>query len=659
MHVNDVRKLFGGQVFDSPVFGADAALGSDEQREKNAKRLMRDVFAYASEREMDVYFAIDVDTDSANPQELIISLPKSARFAVNGDKFWLADPDSSEGYAFYKAQVAELVRVYPQITWLTAWFRMSGTPWVNLKFEEMPVVWQDEYKALVAKIPESKKLWQSHNMFAIGKILKAFERALKELGRDDVKVAAGSWDFGSMPTANVFFPPSIKLIALDFSILFNQSALVSAEKRRKLAEIGAVRPLIPVIWAHHDDGNYIGRPYRPFEQFHTKLAESKTSGFGIIHWTTRPLDLFFSSHATQVWQSTKNQTLRDTCHEIAGKLFGPSAQKNMSEYLVRWMTNAPKFGRETSSYFIDHTLTDIDKVIADCNERLKLLSSVNQDDLGREQRDHLNYYKGMEEFIAGFYRAQEQLQKAEALLAAGDIAGARSIMSECRPEKVVEIYAKVCSIGSITRGLVVSMNTRWLPHYQRMRQMLGMETVRYNFGATSHDKLAQNPGKFTFHFDAKHQIWQTLGTEETGAMVFSLTENANIMRSSGLPSEYEEICRSGIESDKPITIVLSQIMKGLQNAKKVVAKGKLLNGDYRLRLIMIDPDSTAAGQRVFKILPVNDANIDIYKETGGANRIFELIYPVTIGNSGEISITLTPVHGKATLSGIVIEPITK
>ena len=41
-----------------------------------------------------------------------------------------------------------------------------------------------------------------------------------------------------------------------------------------------------------------------------------------------------------------------------------------------------------------------------------------------------------------------------------------------------------------------------------MRQMLGMEPVRYNFGPTSHDPLAQYPGTFTYFFDAKHQVWQ-------------------------------------------------------------------------------------------------------------------------------------------------------
>ena len=33
---------------------------------------------------MGVYFAVDVDTPSANPQELVTLLPESARFAITG-----------------------------------------------------------------------------------------------------------------------------------------------------------------------------------------------------------------------------------------------------------------------------------------------------------------------------------------------------------------------------------------------------------------------------------------------------------------------------------------------------------------------------------------------------------------------------------------------
>ena len=71
-HVNDVTRLWGGDVFDAPVFGSVAAIeGTDAERTDAAQQLMSDAFAYAERRGVDVYFAVDVDTTSANPQQLI------------------------------------------------------------------------------------------------------------------------------------------------------------------------------------------------------------------------------------------------------------------------------------------------------------------------------------------------------------------------------------------------------------------------------------------------------------------------------------------------------------------------------------------------------------------------------------------------------------
>ncbi len=71
-----MRRLWGGSVFENPVFGSEAAKVSDADRVDAARGLMHDVFAHAEERDMDVYFAVDVDTNSANPQNVIKTLPR-------------------------------------------------------------------------------------------------------------------------------------------------------------------------------------------------------------------------------------------------------------------------------------------------------------------------------------------------------------------------------------------------------------------------------------------------------------------------------------------------------------------------------------------------------------------------------------------------------
>ena len=169
------------------------------------------------------------------------------------------------------------------------------------------------------------------------------------------------------------------------------------------------------------------------------------------------------------------------------------------------------------------------------------------------------------------------------MLKAGDLAGARAALAKCQPEEVIRQYARFSSLGGITRGeqgMVVALNVHWLVHYVQQRQALGLEPVRYKFAPTSHEPLAQTPGLFTYHFDAGHHLWQTLGTKETGARTFVLPPETKVTLGEGQPEMYAEICRAGIESDKPIQLTLRPIM----------GKGALSKGDYRLRLLMLDPD---------------------------------------------------------------------
>ena len=664
MHVNDVRRLFGGEVFNAPVFGADAAQGPEEQRAGAAQKLMQGVFACAGDRAMDVFFADDVDTGSANPQELILTLPENARFAtrtkaggmtgVKGEgqtQFWLANPDTPEGYRYYKAQVAALLKAYPQITSLVVWFRQGGTPWMEVKVAEMPPAWQREYEAEIVRTPDAAGLWHAPQMFAIGKIVRAFDRALKECGGDRALVAAGTWDFKFLAPCHRFFPAGVKLIGLDYNALHGHPQLGDDESRRVIRDVAAHRPVVPVIWAHHDDGNYLGRSYTPFAQFGTKLADAQANGFGIIHWTTRPLDLYFKSHVEQVWAATKDRPLRATCDDMAARSFGAGAQAVMGGYLERWVSDAPIFSRETSDLFIDRPLTNITEVVTGCRERLKMIESVDPTKLAPPQRDRLNYFKGLEEFIGAFFETHGRFQDAQTALKKRDLAAAHAAMAECRPEPVIEQYAKFSSLGGMTRGehgTVVSLNTRWLPHIVRLRQQLGLDAVRYNFGPTSHDPLAQAPGRFTFRFDAEHRLWQTLGAQETGAEAFALPAEANVAN---------EICRSGIESDKPIALSLAPILAGKKDSATIPA------GDYRVRLLMLDPVSTSAGQRVFSVATsvaggqaTAAARVDIFAETAGRGRALERVFDVKLPAAGRVTVTLTPVTGKALICGAALEP---
>jgi len=341
---------------------------------------------------------------------------------------------------------------------------------------------------------------------------------------------------------------------------------------------------------------------------------------------------------------------------MAERFFGAGA------YLRDWVTESPKIGRETSDRFIDRKLGDLDAVRAGYERRMKLLGEVNVSSLGQDQKNRLNYFKGLEQFILDVYVTEDAFQRSRRLYDAGDIAGARRTIAQCRPESVIARYAEFSSLGGITRGeqgLVASMNLRWLTHYVRQRQILGIEPVRCNFAPTSHDPLAQSMGTFTFHFGPEKQVWECFGTKETGAAVFAVPENISITRDADVPAAYEEICRNGIESDKPVTIRLQPMMA--KGGRGSVNPGRLPAGKYRLELLMLDPDSTKPDQRVSNVtvrerdtILTTDV-IDIFKQTGRTNSILVRTYRIQLKEPGAVDVTIEPARGDVLLCGAVLE----
>ena len=672
MHVNDVRRIYGGEVFDESAFGAAAALVPDEQRVAAAQSLMHDVFADAARRNMGVYFALDMDTPSANPQELVKMLPESARFEVkvvfpswiggnsnSSEHFWLPNPDTAEGYAFFRAQVEGLMKVYPQITKLVVWFR-PNTPWMELNATNLPAEWQKEFAAEILRTPEVGQYWHAPGLFAMSKIIHAFDQALKDCGATHTQLAAGTWGFEFLPAADRFFPAGMPLIGLDNDSIHGKAKVMEGDlaSRTSLREIGVHRPVIPISWAQHDDGHYIGRPYLPPSEFASKLQDAKAVGFGIIHWTTRPLDLYFTSLANQVWKNSKDQPLRETCREFAERCYGAENREVMGEYLESWIANAPQFGRETSDWFLDHKLTNITEVVAGCRDRLALIDQAQTSGLLPEQQQHLDYQRGQEEFIVAFYKAQGCFQDSQDLLNKGDVGGSRKIMAQCHPEAVIELFARISSISGISRGeqgLIASLNTRWLSHIVSHRQALGLEPVRINFAPTSHDVLAQSRGTYTFHFGTDYDLWETWGEKETGAAAISFTPSPPAVKDESISMAWREVCHSGIEITKPLTLALGPIMAGDNRGRE-----KLLPaGDYRLHLLLRDPDSTTIGQRVFEVEVANLSpdRVDVFSRAGGIGRVVELTYPVTLRSEGAVTFTLTPLKGNAILCGAVLESV--
>lgn len=78
-HVNDVRHMHGGILFDEPVFGSEAAKVPDGELVEAKQTMMRQAFEYARQRGVKVNFSLDFDVSSTNPPEMIMSLDPADR----------------------------------------------------------------------------------------------------------------------------------------------------------------------------------------------------------------------------------------------------------------------------------------------------------------------------------------------------------------------------------------------------------------------------------------------------------------------------------------------------------------------------------------------------------------------------------------------------
>jgi len=551
-HVNDVRLLTGGEIFKESVFGSTAAKVPDNQREIAVQQLMKSVFKHAEDMSMKIIFSLDVDTWSSNPQNIIKTLPLSSRIKLGDQE--IVNPDTPEGYDYYKAQLNTLLKLYPQINEVTLWKRNNPTLWNDIKVEQFPDAWAKEWTSLIKDHPElvTDNKYGASN-FALSKIVKAFQKAVKELNKSDISISYGSWNWGYMPTADIVMPKDITFIPLDYSINFD-----TKDVEEQLAKTGANRKIVPIIWAHHDDHRFIGRPYAPYPNLNKLLTKRKVAGFGIIHWTTRPLDIYFKSLANQVWHSSEDEQLSKTLTTFCEKVFG-STQQPLVDYMTQWSLKGPMFGRETSDHFVDiGTQKDGDahespEAILDKTAlRLITLSKVNQKILSTEGKKAYNYFYQMEQFYRSFFKNQQLFNQAYSMLNRKHVDSARFILKNATPEETIRMYIKASSNMEMTKGekaIVFSMGTRWLPDYFDLYQRAKTSAILIKFGTTKHDPLAQWAGTSTFFIDSSRKMWTCFGKKELEG-----SDKGNKM--SDLSSSNESESVSWIKFSNQLTVPL-------------------------------------------------------------------------------------------------------
>ena len=560
------------------------------------------------------------------------------------------------------------MKAYPDIDGLILWFRIQRTVVMGVQLDELPPAWRKEYEAAVHEKPDLAKYWRSVGLFVISKIVRAYQRALGELGNKEVEVAIGTWGFDLLPAADHFMPAGVRFFPLDLGVLGGKSWFDVPEKQARIARYAADRNVVPIAWAQHDDGEYVGPPYVPYKIFYDRLKQMSCarSGFGIIHWTTRPLDIYFKNLARQTWQSTRNESIEKTCRQMSIDMFGPAVVDEMTEYLLDWLQNQRRIGRDTTDFFIDHELSGVELVREGFKRRMQMLDAINQHKLSTQSRKSLGYFKWMEKFILALHENDLCYNRTRSLLQAGDYSGARKTFLKADPEGALRCYATAAALPGVTRGeqgLVVSLNTRWLAHYTRLAQELGMKSIRYNFASTSHDPLAQVRGVFTYHLDPQRRSWFVLGHEETGQQAYGdLAGRIGTPFPKGAPSQWG-ICQSGIESDTAFSFEMRPIMLRDNRDKFYKKPPVIAPGDYRLVLWFGGPGDLKTGARQFDVIvKVSDASeamirrIDLSKTTAKAFNMGQETFAIKLRQPGYVSVTLKPIKGKARICGAELHP---
>lgn len=660
-HVNDVRRMIGGEIFQDSIWGAEISKVPEAEVKTETVKLMKEVFENADQHAMEVYFAFDFTTPSANPHELTDRLPQESKLLTTSNMVF-ANPDTEEGYIYYKSQIRWLLENYPQIDVIAPWVRMgevtvSGNA---LSLKKMPQSWRKEYTQLMVSKPDSLDHPFSEGVFFLSKILKAYDKALRELGREDIKLALGTWNWDSFVLFDHFIDPEVMFIPIDWSINFD-----FPETGPKLQSIDAQRTILPVIWPHHDDYAYIGSPQVPYDKFQERLNSYGAEGFGIIHWTTRPLDLYFSSISKQVWEKTENYDHRRATEKMSLVQFG--VQDPMLErYLELWLREGPKFGRETYDYFYDNLSPDwlpdhykFDKweechqELSRAQKRLDIIKNFDASTLSDPGKEWFEYYKGMEEFFILFFESQTALIEAQEAYFAGEEQEAIQITRNFKEKEAIRKYADFIQRGGLNKGeeaILISLNLRWLPDFQNMRQLLGLSPWVINFQATSQEALAQIPGNFTFHFfEDSFEAALSMG-EEAGSWTAVNCRPAD--------STFEnELFYSYIESDSLMQIELSPFREILSPFSTPEKRQAFPSGDYLVKCYF--PQTETEESCSFKLdIPgmigpdKNEILIDMAVHIPPQQREFTIHI-----SGGSIKIMLEPLLGKAKISGVEIQRI--
>ena len=463
---------------------------------------------------------------------------------------------------------------------------------------------------------------------------------------EQVDLGVGTWRFDDLPSWSLFMPEDLQFLPLDGEQLVGKQEFIASLKKAE-----ENYRLIPIIWAHDDVDRYAGRCFAPAKNFSTIMNRSNSKGFGIIHWIKRPLDLYFKSHAQQVWEKTKNQSLPVTCRLMANRTFGKQHDKTLGNYLERWVKEAPMFGHSTLKTD-KNSFHNARQWLEDSKDRLSVLKGVQPDQIRKEGRCHYRYFKQLEEFYLKFIPEELCRREVDSLLKNKKVNHARDLYKRCDPFTAIETFTSAseeCGISRGEKGLIINFNCYWRTVYENLGQQLGIQPIRFNYQPTQHEPLAQSPGTKTYFIDKQNHFWLGLGAHETGVPVWGkLHQNDQPLKPE------REISQTGLHSMDTIKL----------NNLKTMQDSSLLSGIYRVDLLFPVNVPQASGlphkiavmmngKEKRKVLKF-EVNLDDHDKKDEPYLVVSHALEV---DKGSIDVLLSGIDGPAVISGIVLKPV--
>ncbi len=521
-HITDVRNIPGAEgLFQEAWFGAEAAKVPDDKRVAASRDQMRAVFEEAHRFGLKTVWAIDVDTAEAHPQPMIEAVLQPGEITKRGSTR-LINPESPGGYAWHKQFLKTITAAIPAIDRLVIWVRAPHmSPVMDLASGELPEAWRADLEARTAGLDQKSA---EAGIYYASRVHAAWQRALAELGRDDIEIGFGSWTWAEdkFSVAHRVFPPAAPFYLKDYA---NAVGSGSAKNRERWSAIGAQRKLTPIAYVHHDDGRQCGPPLGLPQDLPGNLEAMKFNGLAGVIWLTRPLDIYFRSAWDRLWESGKSLTHADACKRMAADTVGPDAADEFAKFLQAWSTKGKTFGRETEEQFApldrgkkrtetsdDNAGKEVEKLVAEV-DREQAASRPHLEAAAKlaatpEAKAHIACFRHYLDWVRLFFAAQ-------AIRAAGD---PDALAKRPETDAVRAFSQAALALGPTAgeRGQVASLAARWMTFFTEKRQNLGIEPLRMRFMPTNHDPLARKPGTMTFHFDSGGAAWIALGQKETG-----------------------------------------------------------------------------------------------------------------------------------------------